>query len=207
MLDLPLLYHLIFDKIFDQNWKYSCQREIQFFLWEGCIELKHKQRSIFKISITEFFGILVETPRIKKQKYIHYLIEQFSWFHEIKRIFHNIFKSERNLDQNFLKKDPERPRNLSGFVHWSQYKVSKKSNELMRIISKVDMRNMKQYSAIASKLYELRKTHKTNLSFRPVVSCINSPAYILAVFLHNILFYVRIKKRGACRIMTTHTRY
>lgn len=63
-------------------------------------------------------------------------------------------------------------------------------NELKEngIISETDSRNMKSYNSVPPKLYGLRKTHKADLSMRPVVSCINAPSYKLARFIHNLLF-------------------
>lgn len=41
--------------------------------------------------------------------------------------------------------------------------------------------------ALPPKLYGLRKVHKSGCALRPVVSCISSPGYKLARFLHNTL--------------------
>ena len=46
---------------------------------------------------------------------------------------------------------------------------------------------MKKLNCTAPKLYGLRKTHKNNISYRPVVSCINCPSYEISVFIHTIL--------------------
>lgn len=57
-------------------------------------------------------------------------------------------------------------------------------------ISESQCRDLKTYNAVAPKLYGLRKTHKQNFSLRPIVSCINSPSYKLASFIHEILTQV-----------------
>ncbi|KAI4476872.1 hypothetical protein M0804_013199 [Polistes exclamans] len=55
------------------------------------------------------------------------------------------------------------------------------------IITEEIENSMKSYNSVAVKIYGLRKTHKQNLALRPVVSCIRSPCYKLAHFLHHKL--------------------
>jgi hypothetical protein len=46
---------------------------------------------------------------------------------------------------------------------------------------------LKKTNGVPPKLYGMRKTHKNTLAMRPVVSCINSPAYEIAKFTHELL--------------------
>ena len=48
-------------------------------------------------------------------------------------------------------------------------------------------KNLMLHNSVSPKLYGLRKTHKANLSLRPVVSCIDSPSCKLATFVHQTL--------------------
>lgn len=57
-------------------------------------------------------------------------------------------------------------------------------------IEESNLKKLKCTNSVFPKLYGLRKTHKPSLSLRPVVSCINSPSYNLAVFVHQILAQV-----------------
>lgn len=49
-----------------------------------------------------------------------------------------------------------------------------------------------RYNSVPPKLYGLRKTHKLNISIRPIVSCLCAPSYNLSVFVHNILSMVNL---------------
>lgn len=55
------------------------------------------------------------------------------------------------------------------------------------MISKKEEMQLKTSNSVPPKLYCLRKTHKPGVNLRPVVSCINSPGYNLARYLHNLL--------------------
>ncbi|KAI4476061.1 hypothetical protein M0804_013903 [Polistes exclamans] len=55
------------------------------------------------------------------------------------------------------------------------------------IITEEIEKNMKSYNSVAPKIYGLRKTHKQDLTLRPVVSCIRLPCYKLAQFSHHKL--------------------
>ncbi|CAD6225600.1 GSCOCG00011838001-RA-CDS, partial [Cotesia congregata] len=48
-------------------------------------------------------------------------------------------------------------------------------------------RYLKAHNTLPPRLYELRKIHKPGCKLRPVVSCIKSPCYKLAKFLHGLL--------------------
>lgn len=65
-------------------------------------------------------------------------------------------------------------------------------NELfdLEVINEHTKKSLKKYNSVPPLLYGLRKTHKNILALRPVVSCINSPTYNLAKFIHNILMPV-----------------
>jgi hypothetical protein len=69
-----------------------------------------------------------------------------------------------------------------------------KANKLIDKLTKKDLLKDEKYrfikkklNCVSPKLYGLRKTHKENLAMRPVVSCIGSPAYLLATYVHIIL--------------------
>ena len=84
-------------------------------------------------------------------------------------------------------------------------KFQNKANKLckkllsLKFINEYQHRQLNRNNSVFPKLYGLRKTHKPTLSLRPVVSCIDSPSYNLAVFVHEILspftttFYYNIK--------------
>ncbi|KAI4476543.1 hypothetical protein M0804_013522 [Polistes exclamans] len=55
------------------------------------------------------------------------------------------------------------------------------------IITEEIEKSMKSYNSVAPKIYGLRKKNKQSLALRPVVSCIRSPCYKLAQFLHHKL--------------------
>ncbi|CAG5073494.1 Protein of unknown function, partial [Cotesia congregata] len=54
-------------------------------------------------------------------------------------------------------------------------------------IDEADAKYLKTHNAIASKIYDLRKTPKVGFALRPVVSCVGTPSYKLASFVHRIL--------------------
>lgn len=68
-----------------------------------------------------------------------------------------------------------------------------RANDILKILKNEDLitaneeKSMKTTNAVPPRLYCLRKTHKPGLHLRPVVSCIGSPGYNLAKFLHNVL--------------------
>ena len=57
-------------------------------------------------------------------------------------------------------------------------------------IDDMSSKRLIKHNTVSPKLYGLRKTHKPGISLRPVVSCINSPSYDLATFVHQILAQV-----------------
>lgn len=68
-----------------------------------------------------------------------------------------------------------------------------KNNDLVKdlfnqqMISEPTMKKLRTHNSLPPRLYGLRKTHKPNLSMRPIVSCLNSPTYNLSNFIHQIL--------------------
>lgn len=55
------------------------------------------------------------------------------------------------------------------------------------IIEDWEVKYLKTHNGLPPRLYGLRKVHKPGCKLRPVVSCIKSPCYKLAKFLHRIL--------------------
>lgn len=55
------------------------------------------------------------------------------------------------------------------------------------LITKQQLTRFKCHNAVSPKLYCLRKTHKDGLHLRPVVSCVSSPGYNIAKYLHSVL--------------------
>ena len=94
--------------------------------------------------------------------------------------YKNSMKEMLKADKTYvkLKKDPT-----------SIYQ--KKVNDLIddwqkhEIVTESEQKKLKRYNSVTPKLYGLRKTHKNTKAFRPVVNCINTPAYNLAKYLHN----------------------
>lgn len=73
-------------------------------------------------------------------------------------------------------------------------KLQTKANRLIKyllgthLISETIAKKFKSYNTVAQKLYGFRKTHKTGtVSFRPIVSCINSPILNISQFLQDLL--------------------
>lgn len=72
-------------------------------------------------------------------------------------------------------------------------KFQDRANEFVKELKKhntideVQSKKLITLNAVPPKIYGLRKTHKTNFSMRPIVSCIGTPCYKLASFLHTIL--------------------
>nr|XP_021206294.2 uncharacterized protein LOC110385892 [Bombyx mori] len=56
-----------------------------------------------------------------------------------------------------------------------------------KIVEEQQGKHLKAKYTVAPRIYGLRKTHKETCCLRPVVSCVNSPSYNLARFLHEIL--------------------
>lgn len=54
-------------------------------------------------------------------------------------------------------------------------------------ITNIQRKKMKKSDTVVPKLYGMRKTHKSIVAMRPVVSCINSPSYDVAKLVHVIL--------------------
>ncbi|XP_044761573.1 uncharacterized protein LOC123318845 [Coccinella septempunctata] len=54
-------------------------------------------------------------------------------------------------------------------------------------IDEMKAKHLKCRNSVIPKLYGLRKTHKENISIRPVVSCIGAPSYNLSKYIHDIL--------------------
>ncbi|XP_044754973.1 uncharacterized protein LOC123313928 [Coccinella septempunctata] len=71
-------------------------------------------------------------------------------------------------------------------------KIQNNINKIIKIlkenqfISDSEYKNMIKHNSTPPRLYCLRKIHKTTLSLRPIVSCINAPFTNLARYLHNI---------------------
>lgn len=69
-------------------------------------------------------------------------------------------------------------------------KIQKRTNDILKKLKEAHFivsTTIWQHNTIAPKLYCLRKTHKQNLSLRPVVSNVNSPGYNISKFVSNIL--------------------
>ncbi|XP_044755871.1 uncharacterized protein LOC123314576 [Coccinella septempunctata] len=72
-------------------------------------------------------------------------------------------------------------------------KYQKSANNLIQelldteIIEPGYARKLKRHNSVIPKMYGLRKTHKPNVCYRPVVSCVDSPIYNLACFVHDTL--------------------
>lgn len=72
-------------------------------------------------------------------------------------------------------------------------KFQKEANIILKLlfdleyISDFQLKKMKKLNCIAPKLYGLRKTHKKDVSFRPVVCSLSCPSYEISVLIHNIL--------------------
>ncbi|CAD6207985.1 GSCOCG00010260001-RA-CDS, partial [Cotesia congregata] len=72
-------------------------------------------------------------------------------------------------------------------------KWQKVANDLVKELIRLEIgdehqgKHLKANYTVAPRIYGLRKTHKQTCSLRPVVSCVNSPSYNLAKFLHKIL--------------------
>lgn len=62
-------------------------------------------------------------------------------------------------------------------------------------ITELQYRTLSRHNSIPPKFYCLRKTHKQNICFRPIVSCIGSPSYNIGKFLHSILSDVLCSSR------------
>lgn len=54
-------------------------------------------------------------------------------------------------------------------------------------ISAFQAKCMKTYTSVSPKAYGLRKTHKEQIQYRPVISNINAPSYKLSRYVHEIL--------------------
>lgn len=71
--------------------------------------------------------------------------------------------------------------------------IQRQSNELITLISdwkgitEFKAKWMRSYTSVSPKAYGLRKTHKTQIQYRPVISNIGSPTYKLARYVHEIL--------------------
>ncbi|XP_044578918.1 uncharacterized protein LOC123261389 [Cotesia glomerata] len=57
----------------------------------------------------------------------------------------------------------------------------------LEIVDEHQGKHLNANYTVAPRIYGLRKTHKQTCSLRPVVSCVHSPSYNLARFLHEIL--------------------
>lgn len=105
------------------------------------------------------------------------VIERSAYFAEMNKIFSD---SALYLKLNF---DPTA-------------RTEKKCKELIKdlvtkgSISKWKGEALKNHNSVAPKAYGLRKTHKQNVSYRPIISNIDSPCYHLSKFVHNILSQV-----------------
>lgn len=72
-------------------------------------------------------------------------------------------------------------------------KYEKSTNDIrqelfkMGIIDSNDAERLRRHNEVIPKLHGLRKTQKPNISYRPIVGCINSPIYNLACFVQDNL--------------------
>ena len=55
------------------------------------------------------------------------------------------------------------------------------------MIDTLQAKQLKTYNSVPPKIYGLRKIHKPGVKLRPIVSCIKSPCYKLASYVHKLL--------------------
>ena len=83
------------------------------------------------------------------------------------KIYHKLYKDPTSLYQ----------KNVNNLIEdWHKSKT----------ITALECKKLKRFNSVIPKLYCLRKTHKKTKAFRPIVNCINTPAYNLAKYLHKI---------------------